>query len=102
MLMFEYSADRVGGGGALAGVTGALYETLHHNPSPLPHKEKMKKKEKTAECGGGSNHLLAPVGRTTRLPANFSSRVSCSGTSPRRLWPDQSDATLSGQVIHIS
>jgi len=37
MLMFEYSADRVDGGGALAGVTGAGYRTLHHNPALLPH-----------------------------------------------------------------
>lgn len=96
--MFEYSADRVDGGGALAGVTGAGYRTLHHNPAPLPHKEEMgggrKWKEKTAKCGEGSNHLLAPVGRPARLPANFSSHVSCSGTSPRRPWPDQSDEAL--------
>ncbi len=45
MLMFEYSAERVGGGGALAGVTGAGCRTLHHNPAPLPHKEEMGKKE---------------------------------------------------------
>lgn len=45
MLMFEYSADRVDGGGALAGVTGAGYRTLHHNPAPLPHKEEMGGKE---------------------------------------------------------
>lgn len=87
--MFEYSPDRVDGGGALAGVTGAGYRALHHNPAPLPHKE-----EKTAKCGEGSNHLLAPVGRPARLPANFSSHVSCSGTSPRRPWPDQSDEAL--------
>lgn len=65
-----------------------------HSRSQRRNGEKRKWKEKTAKCGEGSNHLLAPVGRPARLPANFSSHVSCSGTSPRRPQPDQSDETL--------
>lgn len=65
-----------------------------HSRSQRRNGEKRKWKEKTAKCGEGSNHLLAPVGRPARLPANFSSHVSCSGTSPRWPWPDQSDETL--------